>query len=163
MSSSLATTSSPLVPASSRWTIPGRSGPPRGASGIPIPSRRLTTVPPRRFSVGWVGSPAGLRTTTRCSSRQASSSGGPSAGSSAAGARSTWIRSPPARRCDFSRAAPSTSTPPAAIARCTSARVHAEMGRHHGVQAAGLGVERLGHGSEPDPVAAGSEAPDGSA
>ncbi len=38
-----------------------------------------------------------------------------------------------------------------------------EMGRHHGVQAAGLGVERLGHGSEPDPVAAGSEAPDGSA
>ena len=40
---------------------------------------------------------------------------------------------------------------------------HTEMGRHHGVQAAGLGVERLGHGSEPVPVAAGPEAPDGSA
>ena len=41
---------------------------------------------------------------------------------------------------------------------------HTETGRHHGVQAAGFGVERLGHGSAPlEPVAAGPGAPDGSA
>src|SRR5215207_586275 len=65
-SSSRATTSSPLVPLSSRWTIPGRSGslpPPR------ISASSLTSVGPWWEGAGWTTRPAGLSTTARDSSR----------------------------------------------------------------------------------------------
>ncbi len=53
-SSVFATSMSPDVPASRRCTMPGRSSPPALDSGIPIPSRRFTSVPrpPLRGGMG---------------------------------------------------------------------------------------------------------------
>src|SRR5262249_3938156 len=66
VASSRATTSRPLVPLSSRWTIPGRAGsapPPR------IPASSSTRVVPACEGAGWTTRPAGLSTTARESSR----------------------------------------------------------------------------------------------
>src|SRR6185436_12128645 len=64
-SSLRATTKSPLVPLSRRWTMPGRSG------SVPPPSNSpslSTRVGPRCEGAGWTTSPAGLSTTARSSS-----------------------------------------------------------------------------------------------
>ena len=60
-SSSFATIIRPDVPASRRWTIPGRIGPFTEERGTPIPSRRFTSVPVRRRSRGMGDHPGGLR------------------------------------------------------------------------------------------------------
>ena len=144
-SSVLATTSSPLVPASSRWTIPGRSGPPAGASGTPMAASRSTRVSPPRLAVGCVTTPAGFATTRRSSSRKRIGTGPPGDGSSGLASRSTTSRSPPRRRYDFGRALPSTRTPPAAIARCTSARGAPRQPGDHRVQPARRRLEVSRH------------------
>src|SRR6266516_50507 len=114
---------SPLVPASRRFTIPGRSGSPSLESATPIPSRRFTSVPVRLLRVGWVASPAGLDTTSRCLSRKRTGTPEGSGGMPASALRSATTRSPPASRNDFGRRRPSTVTRPSAIATWTSARL----------------------------------------
>ena len=123
--------------------MPGRSGPPAGDSGTPIPSRRFTSVPVRRCSVGCVTSPAGFATTRRCSSSIADRH--------RRALRRERLARPeldlraarrPASRKDFGRAAPSTSTRPSAIARCTSARGTPESRGDDGVEPAGLARRR---------------------
>ena len=114
------------------------AAPPALDSGTPIPSNRFTSVPARRRSVGWVISPAGLATTSRCSSSIAHGHGAAPrlrSGSCDAGSRPRCARRPqpvttsggPRRR---------RSTRPSAIARCTSARGAPERRRHHGVEPA---------------------------
>ncbi len=102
-SSERATTSSPEVSRSSRWTMPGRPGSPPATT----PASESTSVPAGRPAPGWTTSPAGLSTTARCSSCQTISAGGPAggagAGSTAAGSS---IRSPPSSRWLFGRDRP---------------------------------------------------------
>ena len=102
--SSFATTISPDVPASSRWTIPGRSASSPGNSGTPLPSRRFTSVPSRRAAVGCTGIPAGFDSTSRCSSSNRTSSGPGSAGRSP-GSRSGGLDRLAARQAERLRAA----------------------------------------------------------
>src|SRR5690349_18125950 len=121
-SSVLATSSRPLVPASSRWTMPGRIGPPAGANGMPIASSRETSVPSRCTAVGCVSTPAGFSTTASASSRYRTGTGSPPATTAAGGDSSTSTDSPPVNANDRGRGRPSTVTRPSAIARWISAR-----------------------------------------
>ena len=96
-----ATTSRPEVPASRRWTMPGRSGSPTPASSGNRASSPLTSVPSGLPAPGWTTSPAGLSTTITSSSTWTTREldvGSP-VGQSAAGT------SPgrPRRRCPSSR------------------------------------------------------------
>ena len=72
-SSERATTSSPEVSRSSRWTIPGRSG--SSPPAAPRPRSCAASVPVDVPAPAWTVMPAGLSTTTRCSSSYASPDG----------------------------------------------------------------------------------------
>ena len=114
-SSERATTSSPEVSRSRRWTMPGplRSSPP-----ATMPASASTSVPVARPAPGWTTRPAGLSTTSECSSSHDDRGRRPpSAAAQAprpAGAR-------PARRL---RAG--SSRAPASVDQC--ARVHSPCG-----------------------------------
>src|SRR5207249_6621450 len=88
-----------------------------------MPSSRLTSVPVRRRAVGWVTSPPGFETTSRCASSNTMGTGGPSPTSATSSATSTTTCSPPSKRNDFALGRPSTKTLPSAIARWASARL----------------------------------------
>ena len=64
----LATSSSPDVSLSSRWTIPSRSSPPTSDSGPPRPLSAFTSVPLQLPGAGCTTIPAGLSTTSTSSS-----------------------------------------------------------------------------------------------
>ena len=63
--SCLATTISPEVPRSSRWTMPGRISPPIPLKSCTWCSSAFTTVPPSCPAAGCTTMPAGLSTTAR--------------------------------------------------------------------------------------------------
>ena len=63
--SCLATTISPDVPLSSRWTMPGRFSPPMPLRSSTWWSSALTSVPLACPAAGWTTMPAGLSTTIR--------------------------------------------------------------------------------------------------
>ena len=63
--SCLATTISPDVPRSSRWTMPGRFSPPMPLRSSTWCSSALTSVPLAWPAAGWTTIPAGLSTTMR--------------------------------------------------------------------------------------------------
>ena len=67
-SSLLATTISPEVPTSSRWTMPWRSGTPEVEIRKPAATRCPSTVGPLQPTLGWAATPTGLSTTTMSSS-----------------------------------------------------------------------------------------------
>ena len=120
-SSSLATTSSPEVSRSRRWTMPARCGSPPPAAR---PRSASASVGPVWPGAGWVTRPAGLSTTIRWSSSKAISNAG-AASAAAAGLSSgcsTLTLSPSCMRWFLGRVRPSTSTAPAAISRCAAAR-----------------------------------------
>ena len=72
---------------------------------------------------GWTTTPAGLSTTSRCSSSQTTSRSISSASSGPASAgSSTTTSSPPSSRWLFARGSPSTRTAPSAISRSASDR-----------------------------------------
>ena len=126
--------SSPLVPASSRWTIPGRSVAARGGERDPHAEQAVDERPGPPPASGCVTGPAGFATTSRCSSSNRTATGGPSGRAGHRSARCTTTRSPPSSRKDFALGRPSTRTSPAAIARCTSARGDPISRRQDGVQ-----------------------------
>ena len=114
------TTSSPEVSRSSRCTIPER---PAGPPATPRRSSACASVPDSCPRAGCTTTPAGLSTTSRCSSSQAteySASGASAAG--AATTSATSISSPPRSTWRFDRSSPSTRTRPSSISRCAAAR-----------------------------------------
>ena len=117
-SSVFATTSSPDVSRSMRWTIPRRSSSPPRAT----PTRPCTSVPVSWPGAGWTTRPADLSITSRCSSSYATSrpSSSRCSGCGSAGC-SNSTSSPPWSRHAFARATPSTRTP-AATTRSAAAR-----------------------------------------
>ena len=118
-----ATTSRPEVSRSSRWTIPGRSG--SSPPSTSCASRPCTSVPCACPGAGWTTSPAGLSTTSRCSSSYGT------ARSIASGVEPARRRR---RRLELQllaagepaalrpRTLPSTSTPPSRTSRSAAAR-----------------------------------------
>ena len=116
----LATSSSPDVSLSRRWTMPSRSSPPTSDSGPPRPLSAFTSVPLQLPGAGCTTIPAGLSTTSTSSSSNTTMSGivladrprgRPAAGSRRRSARRRAAGSSPARR------GPSTRT----LARSRSA------------------------------------------
>ena len=120
-SSERATTSRPEVSRSSRCTMPGRSSSPPAASCASSP---CTSVPVAWPAPGWTTTPAGLSTTSRCSSSQATRRSIASGSSGASVGGQLDARRPPRPRAGGSwpRGSPSTSTAPPAISRSASAR-----------------------------------------
>ena len=126
-SSERATTSSPDVSRSRRCTIPGRSSSPPAASSA---SRPWTSVPVSWPAPGWTTTPAGLSTTSRCSSSQATRrSISSAAGGAGSGGSSTTTSSPPSSRWLFARRSPSTSTAPCGD-QPLGERPRADLGTH---------------------------------
>ena len=123
-SSVFATSISPDVPASRRCTIPGRSGPPTDESGTSMNSRRFTSVPERRRSVGCVTTPGRFRDHEQMLVLEPDRHRRALRLQRRPRPRSTTDSdSPPRSANDLLRATPSTVTWPAVIARWTSARV----------------------------------------
>ncbi len=122
-SSERATTRSPEVSRSSRWTIPGLAG-----SGPPAtrPASASTRVPALRPAPGWTTSPAGLSITARCSSCQAIAGSGPSGRGRGATAVASGVasstRSPPSSRWLFGSRVARRPRTPASTARVAAAR-----------------------------------------
>src|SRR5512132_1504937 len=119
-SSERATTSSPDVSRSSRWTIPGRSSAPPAVR----PASPWTSVPVAWPAPGCTTTPAGLSTTNRWSSSYAMprSTCSGSISREASGGSSTSRSSPPSSRWLFGRARPSTRTLPPSTSRSAAER-----------------------------------------
>src|SRR5436190_9644023 len=117
-----ATTSSPEVSRSRRCTIPGRSG--SSPPSTSYASSPCTSVPPACPRPGWTTRPAGLSTTSRCSSSYGTASSiacGSWLGRGGEGGSNSSC-SPPASLWLFARARPSTRTTPSPSRRSATAR-----------------------------------------
>ena len=122
-SSERATTSSPDVSRSSRWTIPGRSG--SSPPAAPSASSCAASVPAEAPAPGCTVMPAGLSTTTRCSSSYAMRTVTGSGSSAPRRARKRDLDDRPCLEAMAlrPRSAPSTVTAPSRTSRSASDRV----------------------------------------
>src|SRR5262249_55872184 len=125
VASSLATTSRPEVPRSSRWTMPGRSTPPTPERSRTRCRRAFTSVPDARPAPGCTTRPAGWPTTRGWRSSgptgRGMSSGRGTAGAGA-GRRTDTVWPALSRRAGRA-GRPSTTTPPWAMTDWSRARL----------------------------------------